>query len=528
MRHVLRGWLLLVAAVAVPYGILALAGAVWLFERKLLWAWVILTAATSGAAWLAARWMARKAQQARHGGEGGPAPVASDPRWSPAGQAAWADVAAIAQRAEQQDLAWDGPEPLWNLLLEVLQAVARHFRPNEGQPVLEIPLPDVLRTAELVARDLHQAFSENVPGAHILTLGDFVRLRRWAGTGQEWYGVYRTLLRVVRFGMNPLSALVCEARDAAAAKLYHASVDQIKRWAVGYCVRKAGYYAIQLYSGQLVEEEALAAYQTGRSQADARRARQFQEAVQSEPLRIAVLGQLKAGKSSVINALVGRQEAVVDAAPQTRGPQPFVFQPEGQAAELPPAVLVELPGYDAAPGSESPWAAVQPEVVQSDLIVWVMAAHAATRLADRRLLDEMRAFYLAQPQRIMPPVVVAVTHIDRLRPLGEWAPPYDFTQPAGPKAQNICQALEAVREDLGLGPETPVVPICARWDRVYNVREGLWPAILRALPEAQRSRYLRALRAYHEEAYWKRLWRQSLNSGRLLVSAAARWVRQKR
>lgn len=528
MKHVLRGWLLLGAAVLVPYGLVALAGFVWLYEQKLLWVWVVLTAVLSGAAWLGARWMAQKARQARGGREVVPATVASDPRWPPAGQAAWADVEGIACRAEQQDLALDRPEPLWNLLFEVLQAVARRFRPDESEPVLEIPVPDVLRTAELVARDLHREFSENVPGAHILTLGDFVRLRRWAGTGQELYGVYRTVLRVVRFGMNPLSAVLCEARDAAASKLYHASVDQIKRWAVGYCLRKAGYYAIRLYSGQLVEDEAIGPYQTGRSQADTHQARELQEAVQSEPLRIAVLGQLKAGKSSVINALLGRQEAVVDAGPQAGGAQPFIVRPEVAAAGLPPAVLIELPGYDAAPATASPWKAVQAEVLHSDLLLWVVAAHGATRLPDRRLLDDLRAFYLAEPQRIRPPVLVAVTQIDRLRPLDEWAPPYDLAQPAGSKAQNIGEALKAVREDLGLGPETPVVPLCARWDRVYNVRESLWPAILQALPEAQRSRYLRTLQAYRQEAYWKRLWRQSLNSGRLLISAAAHLVRHKR
>lgn len=527
MKHLLRWWLLAGAVLLVPYGLLALAGFLWLYQEELLWGWVVLTAVVSGVAWWAARWVARRAHQSRPGQGARPVAVVSDPRWSPAGQAAWAEVEAIAHRAEQQDLPLNGPEPLWNLLFEVLQAVARHFRPEQPDPVLEILVPEVLHTTELVAHDLRQAFSENVPGAHILTLGDLVRLRRWAGTGQKLYGVYRTLLRVARFGMNPLSAVLCEARDAAAAQLYHASVDQIKRWAVGYCVRKAGYYAIQLYSGQLVDEEAILSDQTARAQADAQKAREVHQTIEGEPLRITVLGQPKAGKSSLINALLGRQEAVVDSAPQARGAQLFLFQPEGQTAEFPPAVLVELPGYDAAPGSASPWQALQAELLQSDLILWVVAANSATRLPDRRLLEELRSFYLARPQRIPPAVVLAVTQIDRLRPWDEWAPPYDLAQPTGPKAQSIAQALQAVREDLGVDPETPVVPVCSRSDRLYNVQEGLWPALLRALPQAQRVRYLRVLRAYHEEAYWKRLWRQSLNSGRLLLGATTRWLRRR-
>ncbi len=528
MKHVIRWWLLLGGVVLVPYALLGAAGFVWLHGRGWLWAWVAATALVSAAGWLAGHWLVRRTQHAWRAQRAGPAPVAPDPRWSPAGQAAWADVEALAQRAERQDLPLDRPEPLWNLFLEVLQAVARHFRPNEPEPVLEILVPDVLRTAERVARDLRQAFSENIPGAHILTLGDLVRLRRWAGTGQEFYGLYRTLLRVVRFGMNPLSAVVSEARDAAAARLYHASVDQIKRWAVGYCVRKAGYYAIQLYSGQFVEEEVFAGYQTARSEADSHQAQRIRQTAEAEPVRIAVLGQLKAGKSSLINALLGRQEAVVDAAPQAGGPRPFLFRPTAKGADSPPAVLVELPGYDAGPGTSRPWQSIKSEILQSDLLLWVMAAHSGARQADRQLMDELRAFYLAELQRIMPPIVVAVTHIDRLRPLDEWSPPYDLARPAGPKAQNISEALQVVREDLGLGPESPVVGVCTHSERVYNIYEALWPAILQAMPEAQRARYHRALRAYREEAYWRRLWRQSLNSGRLLVRAAARWVRRDR
>lgn len=520
MKHILHWWLLLGAVVMVPYALLALAGLLWLHAQGFLWAWVAVSVLVSGAGWLAGRWLTQRMYHLRSQRAGVAAEVAADPRWSPAGQAAWADVEALAQRAEQQDLPLDRPEPLWNLLLEVLQAVARQFRPNEAQPELEIPVPHVLRTAERVARDLHQAFSENVPGAHILTLGDLMRLKRWAGTGKELYGLYRTVLRIVRFGMNPLSAVLSEARDAAAAQLYNASVDQIKRWAVGYCVRKAGYYAIQLYSGQLVEDEELAAYRTPRSQADTRQFRQLRQAVEAEPLRIAVLGQVKAGKSSLINALLGRQEAIVDAAPQARGAQPFLFQPAPQDTKLPAAVLVELPGYDAAPGSASPWEAVKPHVVQSDLVVWVVAGHSASRLADRRLLDEMRAFFLSEPQRIPPPVVVAVTHIDRLRPWGEWSPPYDLAQSAGIKAQNIREALQAVRTDLGLGLEAPLVPVCTHPDRLYNVREGLWPAIVQAQPEAERARFQRVLQAYHNEGYWSRLGRQLLNSGGLLLRAA--------
>ena len=80
-------------------------------------------------------------------------------------------------------------------------------------------------------------------------------------------------------------------------------------------------------------------------------------------------------------------------------------------------------------------------------------------------------------------MVVALTHIDQLRPLAEWDPPYDLAHPAGSKAQNIRDAIQAVEHDLRLTPEQVVTPVCLRPDRLYNIEEGLAPAILTAMPE---------------------------------------------
>ena len=42
-----------------------------------------------------------------------------------------------------------------------------------------------------------------------------------------------------------------------------------------------------------------------------------------------------------------------------------------------------------------------------------------------------------------------------------------------------------------------VVPVCLKPGQLYNVEEGLAPAILHAVPRAQRVRYLRCLRQFH-------------------------------
>jgi hypothetical protein len=45
------------------------------------------------------------------------------------------------------------------------------------------------------------------------------------------------------------------------------------------------------------------------------------------------------------------------------------------------------------------------------------------------------------------------------------------------------------------------------------------------MPEALRVKYLRCLRQYHNEEYWRRLWQQAAHSGRLLVQTGMDWLR---
>ena len=115
----------------------------------------------------------------------------------------------------------------------------------------------------------------------------------------------------------------------------------------------------------------------------------------------------------------------------------------------------------------------------------------------------------------MPVLIAALTHIDRLRPLQEWSPPYQLDPPQGPKAQQIAEAVEAVAADLAF-PPVEVVPVCLLPERMYNVAEALVPAMLDRLPAAQRVKYVRCLRQQRDEQYWRRLWQQTIGAGRVL------------
>jgi hypothetical protein len=108
-----------------------------------------------------------------------------------------------------------------------------------------------------------------------------------------------------------------------------------------------------------------------------------------------------------------------------------------------------------------------------------------------------------------------------LRPHREWSPPYDITQPKSAKAQSIRAAIDAVTLDLGLEPGD-VVPVCTHPERLYNVREGLLPAIVQELPEARRAAALRSFRERKQAEAWSLWGQQAQSAGQLLARVGAR------
>jgi predicted GTPase len=116
--------------------------------------------------------------------------------------------------------------------------------------------------------------------------------------------------------------------------------------------------------------------------------------------------------------------------------------------------------------------------------MWVASATQPARAPDRSGLDDFRAWAKLQLARRAPPLLLALTHIDELRPAMEWTPPYDVIAPAGPKARAIRAALDAAARALDL-PVDAIVPVAMPPGREpYNL-DALWARIAGELDEAK-------------------------------------------
>ncbi|MCL6503221.1 MAG: 50S ribosome-binding GTPase [Pirellulales bacterium] len=522
----LARWVLLAGIWVLPYLGVFVAGWIWLYERGWILWWVGATAALCLAAWGANAWWDRRQR-------GRPlADVNESPRWPPEGKAAWQEVVRLAEQARREEWPVAQAEDWLHILRSTLEVVARRFHPESSEPLLEVRIPHLLRVVECVAADLRHTLTQDVPGAHVLTLHQMLEAHRWWQRGQQWYSTVYPLYQIGRLLTNPSAGLIREAGAAMAAGVWRQSVRDVRAWLVDYTIKKAGYHAICLYSGQLVLDEGLAGVLPPPSADDLREEAERERAIAEEPLRVVVLGKVKAGKSSLVNALFGQTKAAVDVLPTTVEATAYRYEQPGR----PPALVIDTAGFAldarAGPGGMRP-AAWQRELAEQiercDLVLLVLSAVDAARDPERQMLARVRELCGQRARRAPPVVVAVVTHIDLLRPWSEWSPPYDLRAAApGSKAASIAAAVEAAAHDLGLSAEQ-VVPVSLQEGAVYNI-EACLAAIAAAAPEAERARYLRAFEAYARREVRALFWKQVRSGGRMLVGKAAAaveaWLRR--
>jgi len=78
--------------------------------------------------------------------------------------------------------------------------------------------------------------------------------------------------------------------------------------------------------------------------------------------------------------------------------------------------------------------------------------------------------------------------------------------------------VEVTASDLAVAVDQ-VIPVNLASGQIYNLDEGLIPAILNVLGAADRAKYLRCLKEYRDEQYWSQLRTQAKNTGRILLQA---------
>ncbi|MFT7683499.1 MAG: putative GTPase, partial [Moritella dasanensis] len=239
--------------------------------------------------------------------------------------------------------------------------------------------------------------------------------------------------------INPVAAITKEVRNKLLGDIAGNVGDNLQLNMKRAFLQEVAAVSIDLYSGRFSIEDK-----------DIKKSTIAVEDEQSEPkplepLRIAVIGQISAGKSSLINTIKGALDAEVSALPSTNAVNVYSCA----VGDIEVLNLVDLPGLD---GNDKTNKTVLKHVTNADMVLWVLKANQSSRQLDRQFMLSLEAFYAHKDNlhRKKPVFTGILNQVDKLKPLAEWSPPYDLNQSDSPKVDTINKAIEYNQKLLNL------------------------------------------------------------------------------
>ena len=391
---------------------------------------------------------------------------ATDTAWAPAENDAWLMVQEIARNAQSnppQD--FDGFQ---GVATDVVQKVAQHLHGASDVSWIRFTLPEILQATEQAAKELRESVKTRIPGAETVSIADVMVIYRFYLKHQDKGKLAWWAYRLSRFIAAPQIAIVQEAKDYASGKGANATFFVLQGWVARLFSEELGRAAINLYSGRyrLAETEAV------------EKINQSAPSVKGPvPVRILIAGQVNAGKSSLTNALLGCVKSTVSELPTPGDVREFRIAPN-DALDL---VVLDTPGLTALGENRQILIDSCQEV---DLVIWLAQANNPARTIDVQALGEIRDWFKMKPKIKPPPMMLVMTHIDKISPAREWAPPYDIVRGETAKASGIRQAMEQIGKTLGVSDQ-PMIPVALRPnEEPYNL-DALWSSIGCNLNDAQ-------------------------------------------
>ena len=386
---------------------------------------------------------------------------------------------------------------------------AHYYEHAKDNPYTVLTFTEILAVAHLAIEDVEQWVVENLPVGNFISIGQMQKFPGHAETLDQAWKLYYIVSSI----FNPAKLLaypMWRGSTNLSVKLQNEALNLFYQ----FYLRQFGYYLIEMYSGRLKGGSRQYRQQFGRFAAAIHRSggdlTRFDD-LQTVDTKISVMGQVKAGKSSLINALMKDRVAQTNILPQTREVEQYILALDNCEQTL---TLLDTPGYDEADVTQQQRDEIKTAAEQADLILLVIAANSAARDADFKVLKELQSHYLKNKHIQSPKIIVVLTHCDLLRPIGKWEPPYDWEEPQSAKEHSISGAVQYCREIFGDGViEYACVNAAASQIQAgdTSVNDELVPLLVKHLDSGKATAVLRAFYTRLNKDRWSKLPQQMLN-----------------
>ncbi|MBD2066697.1 GTPase family protein [Leptolyngbya sp. FACHB-671] len=489
------------AVLALPIAIIAtflLTAAGWQIHAwGINWIWGVFILLFVGWRWLLVRWTQPALKQVEAVLAEVSEELESAPELSPALSAneatrkAEAALQKILQETQTDLPVWEDWATFWRRCQDVVVAIAHIYHPEVRYPLLNIYVPQAYGLIRGTVDDLDGWMQKLSPALNQLTVGQ----------AYQAFEVYRKLepsarklLRAWNWAqwlLNPVAAAARQATEPynnRATQQLLVNLSQLLREAA---LRNLCQQAIALYSGSTgtlpgvapAPEPALPKAKTQTLREILTQSESI-ETVEQKPVSILLVGRTGAGKSSLINTLFQADLAVVDMLPSTDQIQNYQWKTEfGETLSL-----WDTPGYEQADRAEFR-ELVLDYANDADLLLLVTPALDPALQMDVDFLKDMQAEVSNLP------AIAIVTQVDRLRPLREWEPPYDWQWGDRPKEKSIREATEYRAQLLGefCNQVLPIVTADSKTGRAAWNADALSVSLVEAIAPAKQLRLARFL-----------------------------------
>ncbi|MBT9312025.1 GTPase family protein [Leptothoe kymatousa] len=458
----LKRWqlIVLVLPVVIVVAFVMITAGIQLRAWGLTWIWAVILLMFVGWRWLLVHWT--KPKEIERIVNAVQAELTSVTAKNGHNQALEQSLQPILLAAREDPPVWDDWPAFWQRCQTVVATVSNHYHPAVKYPLLNIYVPQAYGLIRGTVDDMDRAMTQLAPVLNQVTVGQ----------AYEAYEIYRRLEPSMgklwrawswaQWLINPAAAAARAASQQSTTQANQQLLVNLSQLLRETALRNLAQQAANLYGGETLPA-IFAADQPAAPRLEAKTATLKSiletatpaDTVEKKPVSLMLVGRTGAGKSSLINTLFKTELAAVDVLPSTDKIQQYRWQLEtGEVLNL-----IDSPGYEQIE-REDFRELVLDQAAIADLLVLVTPALDPALQSDKTFLHDLKA------TEQNPPTVVALTQVDRLRPIREWQPPYQWETGQRPKEASIRDAVAYRMDTLKHDNVIPLV--------TYDASRSAW------------------------------------------------------